>query len=120
MNTDPCSSAAGIAVDYIGRVGVRSARFGNVVVVAFLIAQACDGVFTYVGVATYGLHVEGNPLLGWLIGALGSGVGVATAKAAAGGFGIVLHLIAVHRILAALAAFYVAVAVVPWIAVLYL
>lgn len=100
-------------------MGAGSARFGNVVVIAFLIAQACDGVFTYVGVATYGLHVEGNPLLGWLMSALGSGVGVATAKAAAGAFGIVLHLVAVHRIVAALAAFYVAVAVVPWIAVLF-
>ena len=101
-------------------MGVRSARFGDTVVIAFLIAQACDGVFTYVGVSTYGMHVEGNPLLGWLMAVLGSGAGVAAAKAAAGGFGIALHLIAVHRVVAALAVFYVAVAVVPWIAVLYL
>jgi uncharacterized membrane protein len=100
-------------------VGARSARFGNVVVIAFLIAQACDGVLTYVGVSTYGMHVEGNPLLGWLMEAFGRAAGVAAAKAAAGGFGIALHLIAVHRVLAALAAFYIAVAVVPWIALLY-
>jgi hypothetical protein len=100
-------------------VGVRSARFGNVVVIAFLIAQACDGVFTYVGVATYGLHVEGNPLLAWLMAVLGSGAGLAAAKAAAGAFGIALHLVSVHRVVAALAVFYFAVAVVPWISVLF-
>jgi hypothetical protein len=100
-------------------VGVRSALFGNVVVIAFLIAQACDGVFTYVGVATYGLHVEGNPLLAWLMDALGNGPAVAAAKTAAGAFGIALHLVAVHRVVAALAVFYVAVAVVPWLSVLF-
>jgi hypothetical protein len=80
------------------RVGVRSARFGDVVVIAFLI--------------------EANPLLAWLMAALGCGGGVAAAKVVAGGFGIALHLIAVHRVLAALAVFYLAVAVVPWIGVL--
>ena len=100
-------------------MGLRSARFGNVVVIAFLIAQACDGVFTYVGVATYGARVEGNPLLGWLMAALGCGAGVAAAKAAAGAFGIALHLVAVHRVVAALAAFYLAVAILPWVALLF-
>jgi len=100
-------------------VGGRSARFGNVVVVAFLIAQACDGVLTYIGVATYGAHIEGNPLLAWLMAALGSGAGVAAAKATAGAFGIALHLVAVHRLVAALAAFYVVAAVVPWLGLLF-
>jgi Domain of unknown function (DUF5658) len=100
-------------------VGARSARFGDVVVIAFLIAQACDGVFTYVGVSTYGARVEANPLLTWLIAALGCAGGVAAAKVIAGGFGIALHLIAVHRVLAALAVFYIAIAVLPWIGVLF-
>lgn len=100
-------------------MGPRSARFGNVVVIAFLIAQACDGVFTYVGVSTYGMRAEANPLLGWLMAALGCAGGVAAAKVIAGGFGIALHLVSVHRVLAALAVFYVAVAVVPWIGVLF-
>ena len=94
--------------------------FGNVVVVAFLLAQALDGVFTYVGVRQYGLSAEANPLLGWLMASFGSGIALAAAKAAAGAFGIALHLSAVHRLVAALAAFYLAVAVVPWIAVLFL
>jgi len=100
-------------------VGARSARFGNVVVIAFLIAQACDGVFTYVGVATYGVGAEGNPLLAWLMSAFGYGAGVAAAKAAAGAFGIALHMVAVHRVLAALAAFYLVAAVAPWIGLLF-
>ena len=100
-------------------MGVRSARFGNVVVVAFLIAQACDGVLTYIGVATYGPRAEGNPLLGWLIGTLGCGAGVAAAKAAAGAFGIALHLVAVHRVVAALAAFYFLAAILPWAGLLF-
>jgi hypothetical protein len=97
----------------------RSVRFGNIVVVAFLIAQACDGVFTYIGVATYGARAEGNPLLGWLMSALGCGAGVTAAKAATGALGIVLHLVAVHRLVAALAAFYLIAAIVPWVRVLF-
>ena len=89
-------------------------------VIAFLIAQACDGVLTYVGVATYGPCAEGNPLLGWLMAALGSAAGVTAAKAAAGAFGIALHLVSVHRVVAALAVFYVAVAILPWVKLLFL
>ena len=100
-------------------MGGRSAWFGNVVVIAFLIAQACDGVFTYIGVATYGVRAEANPLLAWLMVGLGCGAGVAAAKLAAGVFGIALHLISVHRVVAALAALYFAVAILPWIGVLF-
>lgn len=92
--------------------------FGNFVVVAFLFAQALDGVLTYVGVRQYGLAAEANPLLGWLMASVGSGVALTAAKAAAGAFGIALHLSAVHRLVAALAAFYLAVAIAPWIAIL--
>ena len=96
----------------------RATFFGNFVVVAFLFAQALDGVLTYVGVRQYGLAAEANPLLGWLMASLGSGVALTAAKAVAGAFGIALHLGAVHRLVAALAVFYLAVAVVPWIAIL--
>ena len=98
---------------------LRTAWFGNVVVIAFLLAQACDGVLTYVGVSLYGLHMEGNPILGWMMAAMGQGPALAAAKGVAGVFGIALHLGSVHRVVAALAAFYVAVAVVPWIAILF-
>ena len=89
-------------------------------VVAFLFAQACDGVLTYVGVSLHGAAIEGNPLLGWLMGEMGHGVALATAKGVAGALGIALHLAAVHRVVAALAAFYLVVAVAPWTAILFL
>jgi len=100
-------------------VVLQSSRFGNVVVVVFLFAQALDGVLTYVGVTTFGMRVEGNPLLGWLMTELGHGVALTTTKAAAVVFGIALHRSAVHRVVAALAAFYLAVAVMPWLGILF-
>jgi hypothetical protein len=98
---------------------LRTASFGNLVVIAFLLAQACDGVLTYVGVSVYGLAMEGNPILGWMMGTMGHGVALTAAKGVAGGFGILLHLGSVHKVVAALAAFYFVVAIVPWIAILF-
>ena len=100
-------------------MGTRRAIFGNVVVVAFLLAQAFDGVFTYVGVSLYGTTIEGNPLIGWMMEAMGHGPALATAKGVAGAFGIALHLTSVHRLVAVLALFYFAVAIVPWLAILF-
>lgn len=105
----------GIAVDSSSRVGVKA---GNVVLILFLAAQACDGVLTYVGVRVYGLGIEANPVLAWLMATLGQGLALATAKTGAGAIGIGLHLAGVHRIVAALAAFYLIVAILPWIAIL--
>ena len=101
------------------RMRLPTARFADIVVVVFLLAQACDGVFTYVGVSTYGVAIEGNPLLAWLMTAVGEGPALAAAKGMAISFGIALHLTAVHRVLAALSAFYLAVAVLPWLAILF-
>src|ERR671910_490073 len=85
--------------------------FGDLALVLFLVAQASDGVLTYVGVSTFGHAVEGNPLIVWLMNSLGTGGGLATAKLAAGVFGIALHLSAVHKAVALLACFYLVVAV---------
>lgn len=104
------------------KLGTRSATrnlFGDLALIAFLVAQALDGVLTYVGVSAYGLRMEGNPVIASLMAVMGHGAGLATAKLTAGGFGIVLHLSAVHKAVAVLAVFYAAVAVVPWIAVLF-
>lgn len=97
----------------------RRNRFGDFALVVFLLAQALDGVFTYVGVSMYGLRMEGNPVIGWLMTAMGEAAGLATAKLAAGFFGIALHLSALHKAVAVLALFYAAVAVVPWVAILF-
>ena len=95
-------------------------RFGDAVLFLFLLAQASDGVLTYVGVTVYGAHMEGNPLISWLMTMMGQGPALATAKLTAGGFGIALHLSAVHKAVALLTGFYLVAAVVPWIAILFL
>ena len=94
--------------------------FGNLVVIAFLAVQACDGVLTYIGLATFGPHMEGNPLLASVMVAFGIGPGLTGAKVVAGVFGILLHLSGVHRLIAILTAVYVALAVLPWTAMLML
>ncbi len=99
--------------------GTRRRIFGDVALIVFLLAQASDGVLTYIGVSTYGSHVEGNPLIAWLMSAMGEGPALATAKLTAGFFGIALHLSAVHKAVALLAGFYVAVAIIPWVAILF-
>jgi hypothetical protein len=99
----------------------RSRRlFGDLAVIVFLLAQASDGVLTYIGVSTYGATIEGNPLIAWLMTAMGPGAGLAMAKLTAGTFGVALHLSAVHRAVALLAGFYIIVAIIPWIGILFL
>lgn len=100
--------------------GVRSnaSWFGNLVIVLFLLAQATDGVFTYIGMSQHMIG-EGNPLLAWLMGAMGTGPALAGAKVAAAGFGMVLHLTAVHRIIFGLTIVYLLAAVLPWAVILF-
>jgi uncharacterized membrane protein len=98
---------------------IRS-RFGDAVIVLFLLAQAADGVMTYVGVTTMGVHVEANPLLASLMVMFGQGAAVAGAKVVAAGLGISLHLVGVHRILAILTGIYMVGAVLPWMGLLML
>jgi hypothetical protein len=92
----------------------ESSRFGDVVIVLFLLVQAADGVMTYVGVTTLGLRIEANPLLVTLMSVFGRGAALAGAKVVASGLGITLHLIGVHRLLAVLTGIYVVGAVLPW------
>jgi Domain of unknown function (DUF5658) len=99
---------------------IQRSRFGDLAVILFLMAQAADGALTYVGVRHLGLAVEANPLISWLIAYFGEVGALAGAKLVAGGFGIALHLSAVHKVVAGLTLFYVVVAVFPWIAILYL
>lgn len=103
----------------IRRHSLRS-RHGNIAVLVFLLCQALDGVLTYVGVTLIGPHMEANPLLSWLMTSYGSGPALAGAKLVASGFGIILHLSALHRVVAGLAAFYLLVAVLPWVTVLFI
>jgi hypothetical protein len=91
----------------------RSA-FGDAVILAFLLAQAADGVFTYIGVSTMGLHAEANPLLVGVMATAGLGAGVTGAKLLAAFLGISLHIVGVHRVVAFLTGLYLIAAVLPW------
>jgi uncharacterized membrane protein len=94
--------------------------FGDAALLLFLLTQAGDGVLTYVGVTIYGPHMEGNPLISWLMTAIGEGPALFAAKLAACAFGIALHLSAVHKTVAVLTTFYLLVAVGPWVTILFL
>jgi hypothetical protein len=98
---------------------VTRSLFGDVVLIAFLMAQCLDGVFTYVGVTTHGLAIEANPLLSSLMGAFGHGVALTGAKLVAAALGICLHLRQIHGAVAVLAVFYFTVAIFPWIIILF-
>lgn len=98
----------------------RRSIFGDAALVAFLVAQVLDGVFTYVGVMTFGPSVEGNPLMASLMASFGQGPALAGAKAVAGTLGIALHVNHVHRLVAFLTGLYLAAAVIPWTALLFL
>ena len=89
-------------------------RFGDAMVVAFLVMQCLDGVFTYLGVGIWGPTIEANPIVASAMTAGGLTVGLFGAKLVAIGFGIVLHLRRVHNLVALLAAVYFTVAIVPW------
>jgi hypothetical protein len=91
-----------------------SLQFGNAAVLAFVIVQYLDGVFTYFGIHVWGLQIEANPLISSAISVAGVGPGLALAKLSAIGFGIVLHLRGVHAVVALLTAFYFTVAILPW------
>jgi hypothetical protein len=110
-----------LQLDNVRRASLTSrSLFGDVALVLFLLTQAGDGVLTYIGVSTFGHGIEANPLIVWLMGSLGDGAGLATAKIAAAVFGIALHLSAVHKTVALLAAFYIVAAIGPWLAVLFM
>jgi hypothetical protein len=109
----------GTTVAKLWNSAVPRSVFGDLMLFLFLLAQCFDGVFTYVGVVSYGVTIEANPLIAALMAHMGHGVALVGAKSVAGLLGIGLHLRGVHSAVAALALFYLAVAVLPWIALLF-
>ena len=93
--------------------------FGDISLILFLLAQCFDGVFTYVGVISFGVGIEANPIIAALMTTFGHGPAVTAAKIVAGALGICLHVREVHGAVAVLTGFYVAVAIVPWTAILF-
>lgn len=106
----------------------RSSRAGNVPTVAwreativfviFTAAQLADGLLTYWGVTTLGIHVEGNGLLAATMHAIGPFPALVAAKLLACGCGYVLYQTASHKPLAIMAGLYIGVAIGPWLLVL--
>ena len=88
--------------------------FGNLAFVAFMLTQCFDGVFTYVGVVVWGLAAEANPVVGRMMSVMGAGFGLMLGKLVAVGFGILLHLLQLHQVVALLAVLYLLIAVLPW------
>ena len=91
-------------------------RFGDLMVVGFMLMQCLDAMFTYVGVRIWGIAIEANPLISSAMAAAGVLAGLGAAKGIAIGFGMVLHLHRVHTLVAVLTAIYFAGAILPWTA----
>ena len=98
--------------------GRQRSLFGDVILILFLLAQVCDGAFTYIGVQTFGPLAEGNPIVGWYIATVGAGLALFVMKALAIGCAAVLHAHARHRTVGFLTIVYLTFAVIPWIDIL--
>ena len=86
----------------------------------FAAIQLADGVLTAAGIARFGLHIEGNPLIDLAARSVGVGSALVAAKLLALGGATVLYLQARHLTLALLTVGYVAGAILPWMLVLAL
>src|SRR5688500_8745360 len=111
-------SFVGISLPKV-RTSSQRSLFGDLVLVAFLLVQCYDGVFTYVGVTAFRLAIEANPIVAGLMASFGHGAGLLSAKVIAAFLGICLHLRQVHLAVAVLTGFYAAAAIAPWTVILF-
>jgi len=88
--------------------------FGNLALIVFVVVQCLDGALTYLGVHTWGISIEGNPIVSSAVSYAGVGTGLAATKGCAVVLGMLLHLRRVHLIVALLSVFYIAAAILPW------
>lgn len=96
----------------------RHLSYVGVLWLAFVVVQALDGVFTYIGVSTFGIGIEANPLVAWYATAFGPAAGLAAAKLFAIGCASVLYVTARHGTVAILTLMYLVFAIAPWAHVL--
>src|SRR5258706_15358152 len=92
----------------------RRSLFGKGVLLVFILTQVADGLFTYLGIKTFGAAIEANPLVAWYVAVYGAGIAVVGAKGFAVACGIALHMRAMHRTIGALTLVYVTAALWPW------
>jgi len=90
-------------------------RLPRLVLLLFLVAQAYDGLFTYVAVTACGLAAEGNPVLGAGMALMGTAPTLIAAKSLAAAAGIFVYARGLSGTLAALTALYLTAAVGPWL-----
>jgi hypothetical protein len=81
----------------------------------FIVAQAFDGIFTYVAIAIHGPTVEGNFLLAAWIALVGPAAALLIAKTAASLCGVLLYVRGVHRGLLVMTILYAVAAIGPWL-----
>jgi hypothetical protein len=81
----------------------------------FLLAQACDGVFTYIAVRAYGIIAEGNVLLATWMMLVGAGPALVGAKSMASACGVLLYRVGRRDVLLALTVVYAVAAIAPWV-----
>ena len=93
--------------------------FGDLVFLAFVVAQTLDGAFTYVGVTTFGSTIEANPVVAWYMGSMGVAVGLVGIKMLGLVCAAALHRCSRHRTLGLLTVLYLLVAVLPWTRLLW-
>lgn len=91
----------------------------QLVLAIFLVAQAYDGIFTYVAVHAHGIVAEGNVLLATWMTLVGAGPAIFGAKLLAASCGVLLYCLGVRRALIVLTLFYVAAAIGPWMVIFH-
>ena len=92
--------------------------FGDVIVVLFLVAQLLDFIFTYLGVAAFGVR-EGNPLLEHSMRAMGLGSQPRDRQARRGCRRLDAAPAVVPPTTRDLTVVYLALAILPWTWVLF-
>jgi hypothetical protein len=83
----------------------------------FLLAQACDGLFTYAAVRAFGVVAEGNMLLATWMALVGAGPALIGAKSLAGACGVFLYGVGKRQVLLALTVVYGVAAIGPWLVI---
>jgi len=92
-------------------------RVSRLVLLLFLVAQAFDGLFTYVAVSAVGTHAEGNLFLATWMDLVGPGPTLFAAKLVAATAGVFVYYRGLHRLLAGLTVLYGLAAIGPWLLV---
>lgn len=90
-------------------------RLSRLVLLLFLVAQAFDGVFTYVAVSAVGTRAESNAFLAFFMTLIGPGPALFLAKSIAIAAGAFVYKRGLHGLLAGLTALYAGAAIGPWL-----